>query len=324
MRIIILICILLTFTACEQIAIQSTPKRNAMPSNTQLAINANTFFWKALHEGGYKKIPEVNYQLMAAYLQNPNDSVLAAHLGFLHMWAITERQRLTNIPPTIVNNIVLAKFYFSNAVELNPADARYLGFYGDSQLVTGKIFHDEREQVHGYFTLKQAIHDWPEFNYFTAGYVMSVLPEDSKQFKEGLQWQWKTLDLCAGERVNRNDPDFKKYMHRETKMGPQRACWNSWIAPYNFEGFFMNMGDMLVKSGDWQTAIKIYQNATLAKNYSAWPFRSMLEKRIINAKQNINSFRKEEYINPDKTIMFNSSYGCMACHQQSVALGTLH
>ena len=38
----------------------------------------------------------------------------------------------------------------------------------------------------------------------------------------------------------------------------------------------MNIGDMLVKSGDWQTAIKIYNNAKLSKTYSAWPYRKML------------------------------------------------
>jgi len=39
-------------------------------------------------------------------------------------------------------------------------------------------------------------------------------------------------------------------MSKKTKEGKKRVCWNSWIAPHNFEGFFLNMGDMLVKSGD--------------------------------------------------------------------------
>jgi hypothetical protein len=145
-----------------------------------------------------------------------------------------------------------------------------------------------------------------------------VLPPDSDSFKEGLEWQWITLELCAGEKINRTNPDFQKYMKRETQTGPQRVCWNSWIAPYNFEGFFMNMGDMLVKSGDWQTAIQIYQNAKLDNHYHNWPFRAMLEKRIANAKENVSSFQKD-YINPDKTILFNSGYGCMACHQAKKA-----
>lgn len=92
----------------------------------------------------------------------------------------------------------------------------------------------------------------PEFNLFTGGYVFSRLPADSPQFQEGLAWQWRTLDHCIEE-------------------GKKRACWNSWIAPHNLEGFFLNMGDMLVKSGDWQMAQKIYANARLSVRRGAQP-----------------------------------------------------
>jgi hypothetical protein len=51
--------------------------------------------------------------------------------------------------------------------------------------------------------LLDAIEAWPEFNLFTAGYVMSRLPADSPRFKEGLEWQWRTLDVCVQERIDR-------------------------------------------------------------------------------------------------------------------------
>ncbi|WP_019217834.1 hypothetical protein [Legionella tunisiensis] len=144
---------------------------------------------------------------------------------------------------------------------------------------------------------------------------MSTLAPQSDYFKEGLEWQWRTLDLCAGRKVDRKNPDYKFYMTRKTQQGKGRACWNSWAAPHNFEGFFMNMGDMLVKAGDWQTAIKIYQNAKLAQNYPSWLYRQMLEKRILNAKANVVNFQKDNP-DPDKAILFNSGYGCVACHQR--------
>jgi hypothetical protein len=306
----------LSLTACEEFAVLTTPKKQAIPSTSQFASQVQTKFWNTLHKGRYQDIPQANELLMAAYLQNPNDPVIAAHLGFLHIWIITERYREENIPATITNEILLAKNYFADAVLLDPNDARFKGFYGDSQLISGQIFHDPREETRGYFTLKSAIKAWPEFNYFTAGYPMSTLSPDSDNFKEALKWQWKTLDLCAGEKVNRTNPDFSRYLSRETQQGPKRACWNSWIAPYNFQGFFMNMGDMLVKSGDWQTGVKIYRNAQIEKHYSSWPFKAILEKKIAHAKENVTNFQ-QEYKGPDKTIMFNSGYGCMACHQQS-------
>ena len=297
------VCILLT--SCEKMALLTTPKKQPIPSHTHLAEQAEKNFWDTLHKGQYQNLPETTKLLTAAYLQNPNDPKLAAHLGFVHIWKITERQREKTIEPTITNEIILARKFFSDAVELNPDDARFKGFLGDSILIEGKIFHDEREQVHGYFTLKQAISMWPEFNYFTAGYPMSTLDPHSKEFQTALAWQWKTLDLCAGTTIDKQHPDFTLYMYRETQQGPLRACWNNWIAPHNFEGFFLNMGDMLVKQGDWQTAIQIYNNAKLSKNYSVWPYRHLLEERIAKIKTH----------SPPPTLLFNSGYGCVVCHQ---------
>lgn len=323
---LIVLCIIFIFlSACENIALLFTPKKKSMTANSALATQAQNHFWTTLHQHKLNEIDNTNRLLMAAYLENPNDPKLAAHIGFLHIWQLTERNQLPIIYPTIVDQIILSKKYFADAVELDPSDARFLGFYGDSQLAEGKIFNDEREQVRGYFTLKKAIKMWPEFNYFTAGYVMSILPADSKQFKEGLTWQWATLDLCAMHTISHQNPDYSAFMKYETHTGAKRACWNSWIAPYNLEGFFLNMGDMLVKSGDWQTAIKIYRNAKLAANYNTWPYRTFLENRILNAKNNVANFQNEQFDpktqnlkkDPNKVILFTSGYGCAACHQQN-------
>lgn len=302
-------------SGCEDYAVHRTPAKKAVISHTPLATKAEQQFWEALHGGRYQEIPKVAEWLTAAYLENPNDPHLAAHLGFTHIWRVTERQREAKIPASIVNEVILAKEYFSQAYQLNPDDSRILGFLADSELFEGLLFQNERQKVRAYFTLKKAIHAWPQFNYFTAGYPMSTLPPHSERFNEGLMWQWKTLDICAKQKISRSEPNFGPFMKLETQQGLDRACWNSWIAPFNFEGFFLNMGDMLVKNGDWQTAIKIYKNAQLEKNYSRWPYRQMLEKRIAHAKENVNAFQQDQFISADKTILFNSGRGCMICHQ---------
>lgn len=282
---ILLISLMLSLVGCESMAAMSTPKKNPAISNTALSARAESHFWKGLHKGDYASISETENLLTAAYLENPNDPRLASYLGFLHIWKITERNRLQPVPSTIVNEIILAKKYFKDANKLNPSDARIQGFLADSMLVEGQIFNDQREEVRGYFGIQSAIHAWPQFNYFTGGYVMSTLPHDSDRFKEGMEWQWKTLDLCAGTKIDRHYPNFSPYMYRETQTGPNRACWNSWIAPHNFEGFFLNMGDMLVKQGYTQTAVTIYKNARLSKRYNTWPHKNLLEKRIQGAEK---------------------------------------
>jgi hypothetical protein len=153
---------------------------------------------------------------------------------------------------------------------------------------------------------------------------MSRTPSGSSQFREALEWQWRTLDLCAEERIDRVNPDYSRAMVLETQQGVKRACWNSWIAPHNFEGFFLNMGDMLVKRGDWKTAQKVYAIARLSRTYAAWPYRSVLEDRIRQARENVAVFNAAG-TGGRTGLMIRSAFACVACHHEmgpsSVATG---
>ena len=299
----------------HRIAVIAAPKKLAVKSRTEAAVKADELFWKALHGGEYEKIQSVLEVLAAAYIQTPNDSITAAHIAWLHNWRIAERNRLRSVPATIIDDMTLTLRYFQEAVALDPSEARYLGFLATSTLAEGDLHKDEKLTRKGYFMLLDSIRAWPEFNLFSGGYVMSRFPADSPQFRQGLEWQWRTLDECIGSKIDRTDPDYSKYMSKETREGRKRVCWNSWIAPHNFEGFFLNMGDMLVKSGDWQTARKIYANAQLAKEYPSWIYKGVLEDRIRCAEDNVAVFNS-----PDETakakIMINSEFSCAGCHME--------
>jgi hypothetical protein len=96
------------------------------------------------------------------------------------------------------------------------------------------------------------------------------------------------------------------------------VCWNSWIAPHNFEGFFLNMGDMLVKAGDWPAAQKVYANAKLSSTYASWKYRPVLEARIEQAQANVSAFNApgRGKASGDAVMMVQSRFACMGCHQQ--------
>lgn len=299
----------------DRIAVMTAPKKEAIASRSEAALKADDLFWNTFHNGDYDNIQNALEVLTAAYLKTPNDAKTAAHIAWLHSWRIAERARMVSVPATITDNTILARRYFQEAVKLDPSDARYLGFLAAHTLAEGALQKDERLTREGYFMMLDAIKAWPEFNLFTGGYVFSRLPADSAQFREGLKWQWRTLDACIEGKFDRANPDYSRYMVKETTEGTKRVCWNSWIAPHNFEGFFLNMGDMLVKSGDWQTAQKIYANARLSRTYASWKYRSVLEDRINRAQANVALLNA-----PDGTqgtrIMINSAFSCTACHQQ--------
>ena len=302
---------------CGSLAVWSAPEKAPSAQRTPAALQADALFWRTLHAGAYEQIPQSLTALKAAYLANPNDAVTAAHIGWMHIWRLAERARITPASgPEITDDAVLARKYFEEAVRLHPGEARYLGFYASLLMTEGTIHGDEKLVRRGYYTMRDAVAAWPEFNYFTSGYGAGALPHDSPRFTEGLEAQWLNLDVCVGERVDRVNPDFARYMGRETKEGPARACWNSWIAPHNFEGFFLNFGDMLVKVGDPATAVTMYGNARLTPDYGRWPYRDVLEDRIANAARNVEAFRRPDPPPGGPAMMIRSRYACVGCHQQ--------
>jgi len=223
---------------------------------------------------------------------------------------------MATVPPAITEHAVLPRRFFEEAVKLHPGEARYLGFLASAMMAEGAIHRDEKLMRQGYFRMLESVKAWPEFNLFTAGYVMSRRPVDSEHFKQALENQWKALDACVGERVDRKTIGYEKYMRLETKEGAKRVCWNSWIAPHNFEGFFLNMGDMLVKSGDWQLGQKAYAAAKLTPDYESWKYREVLEERIRDAEANVRVFSSSEGPKDRRAarMMANSEFACTGCH----------
>ncbi len=84
------------------------------------------------------------------------------------------------------------------------------------ELAEGAVHGDEKLLRRGYFDLLAAIDGWPEFNLFTAGYVLSRLPVTDRKYAEAVDYQWRNLDVCVGEKVDRRTAEYAKYMALET------------------------------------------------------------------------------------------------------------
>lgn len=315
-------CILSLLGGCEFFALTFAPTKEPRENTTELAQHAHTVFWETLHGGKYHEIPKAMTLLKAAYLQNPHDAKVAAHIGFLHIWRLSERQRLEEIPPQITDDAVLARKYFGEAVRLDPTDARYLGFHSSLLMTEGSLHNDAYLTRKGYYQGLDSIDAWPQFNLFTVGYTLSSKDYTDPRFAEALDMQWQNIDVCLDAEIDRVRPEFARYFPKEateTRPPYKRACWNSWIAPYNLQGFFMNLGDMLVKNGEVETARAVYRTAQQHPDFKTWPFREVLDRRIADAERNVERFRREvknsEKINED-VVMLRTPFSCMACHQK--------
>ena len=92
----------------------------------------------------YKEISKLSSLLKTAYPENSKDPELAAYIGFLHIWHLSERSRLKQIPPEITDDAVLSRKYFGEAVSLDPSDARYFSSHGILMMRR----HDKRRPIH--------------------------------------------------------------------------------------------------------------------------------------------------------------------------------
>jgi len=300
---------------CATVAVATAPSKSAAKDTSQAAAAATDAFWETLHAGRYEGIGPTLERLDAAYLAHPNDPNTAAFIGFMHVWRVSERTRSPEVHASITDDIVLARRYFAEASRLAPDDARFRGFLAAMTLAEGNINGDKKLVRRGYFDLGDAVDAWPEFNLFTRGYVLSQLPFDDPQYAEAVEDQWRNLDVCAERHLDRNNPDMRPSFGKETHDGVKRACWNSWIAPHNYEGFFLNFGDMLVKAGDPVAARKLYAQAKFSKDFATWPYRDVLERRLARAEENVAVFRAATPHGEDAPMSV-SSFACMGCHQQ--------
>ena len=251
-------------------------------------------------------------QLESALDTVPDDPSLERHVAWTHIWRLGELTRGTAAPAELAESLAVTGPRFVRARELNPGDARVLGFLAAFTLVQGIIFNDATQYDEGNALFREGIAAWPEFNYFSSGYILSQLPRESSGFQLGLEQQWRNVDVCTGTVVDRRNPDLDPVFTRETLVGRQRVCFNSWIAPFNVEGFFLNLGDMLVKDGQTATGVQLYEAARRVPGYDRWPYRDVLERRIVQAAENAQAFNQPSSGRP---IMVQSAYACMGCHQ---------
>ena len=319
--------VLLVGIGCGDLAVKFAPKKTAKVLNSELSRRAHEYFHESLSGGRYENLPEALRLLTAAYLENPRDPSISFQLGMAHLWKVAERSREPKPDPTITDHLILADKYLSEAHKLDPSDLRIPGFEGSVKMALGSIHQDEALKRRGYFVLKGAMKAYPEFNYFTMSFVLSNAPRTEPKFADAVEYAWKNVDACVGHPVGRTPADVRRLADGfRTDLSPSaaiaggsrdRACQNPPAAPHNMEGFFLHMGDILVKKGDVETAREIYALAKAAPTYSSWPYGDVLEKRIEQAGERAQEFASG--VKPEPELMFHSPYACVGCHATRTA-----
>ena len=305
-NILITILLALIASSCSTIIPKFISKKEAKLCTKPECMEADKYFWDNFHAGNYDSIPNILEKLKQNYYKNPGDYKLLAHIAFTHAWAISEDNKSGIRSAQVIDHATLARQYFKDAFELTPEkDWRLYGFYASFLMAEGTIHGDDKQVVKGYFEMKKAVKKYPEFNLFTKAY--SIMNGGRRQ--EAIADFWKNLDKCACEKVDRKNLDYRKYTRLKDVESKMSTCWNTWIAPHNLDGFFLIFGDAVMKEGDLQTALNLYENATYSEEFDHWKYKDLLLQRISQTKSIIAG----EQAKADIKMMGYDQ--CMVCHQ---------
>jgi tetratricopeptide (TPR) repeat protein len=308
-------------SSCASFAVAIAPKKEAKADVSADAKTLNDDFWAAFHAGRYEAIDELLERHKRLYLTTPTDPVLAHHTGFLHMWRVAESARSPALSASVTDDLSMAKTYFGQAVALDPKNALVRGFWATTVLSEGAIHQDQGQIRKGYFDLQEAVDMWPELNLFTKAFVLARTKYDSPQYAEAVETFWKNSEVCGSGPLDRQKPDFSAFVKPDPSDPKKAICFNTWKAPFNFEGSMVVFGDLLVKQGHVAVAKQVYAAARLSPRYAEWPYREVLERRVANAEANVIPFRAEKQMELPAADRFitNAAFSCTVCHQNTGA-----
>ena len=191
-------------------------------------------------------------------------------------------------------------------------------FKSTNEYMAAKQIGDTAREAETKAQFLEAVEAWPELNYFVGGTMLSIYSQPGDEdFERAVEYMWLSVDLCAGETVDRENPlpQMTARIRDVRREGNARACSNSWLAPHGFEGFWFFFGDLLTKKGDLEVARIMYEFAKTADDYEGWAYKDILDARIANMESNRDNFRLPV---PQQNPKYHpvAEWSCTVCHQQ--------
>lgn len=275
-----------------------------------LLAHATGTFWEAFENEQYQSLPEVKHLLSAAFLTSPQAPRAALLLGHAHLWRAAESDREPGRDPRIVENLMLAQRWFEVAARLDPDDRRITGWLGSVKLPLGRVTRDHELIRSGMADLEQATAAYPAFNHFTAAYSLAAFSNDQQHLQAALEHKRQAIAHCSGVAIDEDRPATEVY---ELAKAEDTACGNSELAPYNYQGFLLSLGDLLARDRQLELARSAYQRAQQAPGSDQWPYRHLLDERLVYLDRAIEDQGSGIEMG-DLPVLATSEYACAACH----------
>jgi hypothetical protein len=271
---------------------------------------AEQAFWDAFHTSDYSSIPSVVGGLQTAYDSNPQDPSNTFLLAHSHFWRLAESGRDPSLGPQAAAEAQAAGRFFGEAFKLNPQDPRFLGWLGGLQVVAAAQTNDQGLRQQGLAMIDQGVAAYPEFNLFPKALAYQDLPASDPDFPKAAQAVFDLIDLCMTKPIDRSHPDYSPYfadMKAHAALGGHKAvCWNDDDThPHAIEGTFLELGDLLVKQGELDTAKLVFSTIPAVDTYADWPYKDAVESRL---SADLSSWGTTH------PSIGNAPFNCTTCH----------
>jgi len=241
--------------------------------------------------------------LRDAVRHDPRDGRSQFLLGMLHLYrsggdpTTFDFARFTEAGKREVR---AAQKHLDRAVELLPRDTRVPGFRAATTYANGFVHGDAALVARGLQQLDASIAVNPLFDAFDLFAVVAPVVPGAGDY-----YQQRVLGLV----------DFILIDNLDCPAVVPHTCSNDGMAPHNFEGTLLELGDLYAKGGRLADAQFWYGIAQGFGRHFAYRYQAIADERVAHAAERVALYRDADPGN-DPPLLGGGGAGCVYCHNK--------
>jgi hypothetical protein len=247
--------------------------------------------------------------------REPDNGRAALYSGAMRLWVLAE-QRASLDTAQALETSTTAVTRFQSARALLPDDDRAPGFLGLTRVDLGHALGDAAMVAQGMSDLADGIARFPAYTHFLRALVNDSAGPGSPDLASAVADALAVMDSCQAV------PDASgQYPYPQGPLDSvRRVCNDQGIVPHVWEGFFIAIGDIVLKAG-WPAdkARAIYRSAQNSPTFDRWPFAADLQQRIADADARAVLYADGDPTN-DPPLWSTEGHLCVGCHQAQGAV----
>jgi hypothetical protein len=227
-------------------------------------------------------------QFLLGMLRLYRSTVACAEFDFANLCDAGKAEGLAAVEP------------LDRAVPLLPEDTRIAGFAAAATYAAGYVRGDEAQRMLGLQRIDAAVAANPLFNSFDLFAVVApVEPGGTDYYRE------RVLGLV----------DFIFEENPTCPATIPEICANAGMAPHNFEGSLLLLGDIYAKGGELAKAQQWYALARAVGKASGYRYQAVADERAATAAERVALYQDADP-NNDPPLLGGGGGSCVHCHNK--------